>query len=180
MARLARRVVLAVVLLLVVGAGSGWLWLRSSLPVSDGTLALPGLEESVRIGRDAHGIPTIRASSEHDADFALGFLHAQDRLFAMDMMRRYGAGRLSEVFGARTVSIDRTMRTFGLYRAAAAQLEGLSPAVRAALDAYSAGVNAFLATRHGALPPEYYLLGARPEPWQPADSLVWGKIMDLQ
>jgi penicillin G amidase len=180
MARLVRRVVLAIVMLLVVGAGSGWLWLRSSLPVTDGILALQGLEKSVRIGRDAHGIPTIRAASEHDADFALGFLHAQDRLFAMDMMRRYGAGRLSEVLGARTVPIDRTMRTLGLYRAAAAQLVGVSPAVRAALEAYAAGVNAFLAMRRGALPPEYYLLGMRPEPWQPVDSLVWGKIMDLQ
>ena len=179
MARLVRRVVLAIVLL-VIGVGSGGLWLRSSLPVTEGTLALPGLEKPVRIGRDAHGIPTIRAASEHDADFALGFLHAQDRLFAMDMMRRYGAGRLSEVFGARTVPIDRTMRTLGLYRAATAQLAGSPPAVRGALDAYAAGVNAFLATRKGALPPEYYLLRTRPEPWQPADSLVWGKIMDLQ
>ncbi len=81
----------------------------------------PGLTAPVRITRDAHGIPTIRAANEHDADFALGFLHAQDRLFAMDMMRRYGAGRLSELFGARTLAIDRTMRTLGLYRAAAAQ-----------------------------------------------------------
>ena len=98
----------------------------------------------------------------------------------MDMMRRYGAGRLSEVFGARTLAIDRTMRTLGLYRAAEAQFAGLSPAVRATLEAYAAGVNAFLATRRGALPPEYYLLGAAPEPWRPADSLVWGKIMDLE
>jgi penicillin amidase len=84
------------------------------------------------------------------------------------------------VLGERTLAIDRTMRTLGLHRAAVAQLAGLSPEVRAVLEAYAAGVNAFLATRHGALPPEYYLLGTRPEPWQPADSLVWGKIMDLQ
>jgi penicillin G amidase len=178
--RLMARIVLALLLVLVAGVGAGALWLHSSLPVSDGTLALPGLEQSVRVSRDAHGIPTIRAASEHDADFALGFLHAQDRLFAMDMMRRYGAGRLSEILGPRTLAIDRTMRTLGLYRAAAAQIAGLSPELRAVLEAYAAGVNAFLATRRGALPPEYYLLGARPEPWQPADSLVWGKIMDLE
>jgi len=174
------RVFYAVILLLVAGAGSAALFLHSSLPQTDGTIALPGLEKSARVSRDAHGIPTIAAASEHDAAFALGFVHAQDRLFSMDMMRRYGAGRLSEWFGARTLPIDRTVRTLGLYRAAAAQYAGLSPEVRGALDAYAAGVNAFLATRTGALPPEYYLLDARPEPWKPADSLVWGKIMDLQ
>jgi len=95
-------------------------------------------------------------------------------------MRRYGAGRLSEVLGARGLGIDRTMRTLGLYRAAAAQFAVLSPEVQAALTAYADGVNAFLATRHGALPPEYYAIGAAPEPWRPADSLVWGKLMDLE
>ena len=68
----------------------------------------------------------------------------------------------------------------GLYRAAQQQYDALSPELRAVFDAYAAGVNAFLATRRGALPPEYYLIGAAPEPWTPADSLVWGKIMDLQ
>jgi penicillin G amidase len=174
------RIVLGFMLLIGIAAGSTALFLHSSLPQSDGALALPGLEASVSVSRDRLGIPTIVASSEHDADFALGFVHAQDRLFSMDMMRRYGAGRLSEWFGARTVPVDRAMRTFGLYRAAAAQYAALSQPVRAALDAYAAGVNAYLATRTGALPPEYYLLGARPEPWQPADSLVWGKIMDLE
>jgi penicillin G amidase len=178
--RLLTRVLLAVVVLLAVGAGGTGLWLRTSLPTTDGTLALPGLREPVRVSRDAHGIPTIRAESEHDADFALGFLHAQDRLFQMDMMRRYGAGRLSEVFGARTLAPDRAMRTLGLYRAAQAQFAVLSPEVQQALAAYADGVNAFLATRKGALPPEYYLLDTNPEPWRPADSLVWGKLMDLQ
>jgi len=175
-----RRIVAGILLLCVLAAGAGYAFLRSSLPQTDGVLALPGLTADVRITRDAYGIPTIHAANEHDADFALGFLHAQDRLFAMDMMRRYGAGRLSEVFGRHTLALDRTMRTLGLYRAAEAQYRFLSPPVRAALDAYAAGVNAFLATRRGALPPEYYLLGITPAPWRPADSLVWGKIMDLQ
>jgi penicillin G amidase len=167
-------------LLIVIAGGSGTLWLYSSLPVRSGTLMLPGLEHPVRVARDRYGIPTITAASEHDADFALGFLHAQDRLFSMDMMRHYGAGRLSEIFGARTLGIDRALRTFGLYRAAEAQYANLSAPVRAALDAYAAGVNAFLATRKGALPPEYYLLDFKPEPWRPADSLVWLKLMDLE
>lgn len=180
MGRLIRRSFGILLLLLVVGAGAEALWLRSSLPLTDGTLAVSGLDHEVRIVRDRYGIPTIRAQSEHDAAFALGFLHAQDRLFAMDMMRHYGAGRLSEIFGTRTLGIDETMRTLGLYRSAEAEYAGLAPPVRATLDAYAAGVNAFLATRRGALPPEYYLLGAAPESWRVADSLVWGKIMDLE
>ncbi|HXP32255.1 MAG TPA: penicillin acylase family protein [Stellaceae bacterium] len=159
---------------------AGYLWLRTSLPLTAGQVTLPGLAAAARITRDSHGIPTIVAASEHDAAFALGFLHAQDRLFSMDAMRRYGAGRLSEWFGERTVPIDRTMRTLGIYRAAERQLATLSPETRMVFDAYAAGVNAFLATRRGALPPEYYLLRISPEPWRPADSLVWAKLMDLQ
>lgn len=175
-----RRIAFGLAVVLAAAAAAVALFLRSSLPVTGGTLILKGLDAPVEVTRDAHGIPTIRASDEHDADFALGFVHAQDRLFQMDMMRRYGAGTLSAVFGARTLQIDRTMRTLGLYRTAEAQLGELSPPVRAALQAYAAGVNAFIAARRGALPPEYYLLGIGFEPWQPADSLVWGKIMDLQ
>ncbi|HUK59320.1 MAG TPA: penicillin acylase family protein [Stellaceae bacterium] len=180
MRRLLTRGFLALLVLFIVVAGAAGLWVHSSLPVTDGTLTFDGLGAPVRVSRDAHGIPTIRAQSEHDADFALGFLHAQDRLFQMDMMRRYGAGRLSEVFGSRTLASDRTMRTFGLYRAAEAQFAVLSPEVQQVLTAYAAGINAFLATRKGAFPPEYLLVGANPEPWRPADSLVWGKLMDLQ
>jgi penicillin amidase len=175
-----RRIAYGILLLVLAAAGSVYLFLRSSLPVTGGVLALPGLEAPVQISRDGRGIPTIRAASDHDASFALGFLHAQDRLFQMDLMRRYGAGRLSELFGRATLNLDRTVRVLGFYRAAEAQYAGLSPQVRGALDAYAAGVNAFLATRRGALPPEYYLLGTTPEPWRPTDSLVWGKIMDFE
>ena len=175
-----RRVLLILLLLPVLAAGAAGLWLHSSLAVTDGRLRLPGLEREVRVTRDAHGIPTVVAQNEHDADFVIGFLHAQDRLFAMDMMRRYGAGRLAELFGARFVGLDRGTRMLGLYRAAERQYAGLAAPTRAALDAYAAGVNAFIATRRQAWPPEYYLLRAAPEPWRPADSLVWAKIMDLQ
>jgi penicillin G amidase len=172
---------LIVVLALAVGAGGvSYLWLRSSLPQTKGQLVLPGLAAEVTVTRDAHGIPTITAQNDRDAAYALGFLHAQDRLYAMDLMRRYGAGRLSEWFGAAALPIDRFTRTLGLYRAAQQQYAGLSPELRAVFDAYAAGVNAFLAARRGALPPEYYLVGGAPEPWTAADSLVWGKIMDLQ
>src|ERR1700723_1849569 len=129
-------IALAIVALLAAAAGSGYVWLRTSLPLTDGMIELAGLQSGVRITRDRYAIPTIIAASEHDAGFALGFVHAQDRLFSMDMMRRYGAGRLSEIFGARTLPIDRTMRVLGLYRAAEAQYATLAPEVRAAPAAY--------------------------------------------
>ncbi|HKW52991.1 MAG TPA: penicillin acylase family protein [Stellaceae bacterium] len=167
-------------LLPVLAVLGGFLWLRSSLPQEDGRLVLAGLGGEVRISRDQHGIPTIAAGNERDAAFALGFVHAQDRLFQMDLMRRFGAGRLSEWFGPATLRADRFSRTLGLYRAAERQYAQLSPDLRAALDAYAAGVNAYLTTREGALPPEYQLLRVTPETWRPADTLVWGKLMDLQ
>ncbi|HXZ00293.1 MAG TPA: penicillin acylase family protein [Stellaceae bacterium] len=177
MARVIIRTLLLAPLIVIAG---GLLWLRSSLPPHDGRLALDGLAAEASIARDAHGIPTIRAANEHDAAFALGFVHAGDRLFQMDLMRRAGAGRLSEWFGARSLRTDRFMRTIGLYRAAERELPLLSPPLRAVLEAYAAGVNAYLAGRRGALPAEYYLLNVAPEPWQPVDTLVWGKLMSLQ
>ncbi|HEX9491054.1 MAG TPA: penicillin acylase family protein [Stellaceae bacterium] len=167
-------------LLPVIALLGAFLWLRSSLPQEEGRLVLPGLGAEARISRDEHGIPTIAAASDRDAAFALGFVHAQDRLFQMDTMRRYGAGRLSEWFGPTTLRADRFTRTLGLYRAAERQYALLTPELRAALDAYAAGVNAYLAHHQGLLPPEYQLLRATPEPWRPADTLVWGKLMDLQ
>ena len=166
-------------LLVVVGAG-GYLWLRTSLPQTTGTIAVPGLGGAVKIVRDADGIVTIRADNEADAFYALGFAHAQDRLFQMEMMRRLGAGRLSEVVGADTLGVDTYMRILGLYRLAEAEAARLPDDMRATVEAYAAGVNAFLEVRSGALPPEFQLMGVDPEPWRPADSLVWGKLMAMQ
>src|SRR5579872_223284 len=178
--RAARRIFLGLLAILVLGLGGGFLWLRSSLPETTGTLHLAGLSGRVQIGRDAQDIPTIRAENDRDAMFALGFVHAQERLFEMDLYRHLGAGRLSEWFGNATIATDRNFRVLGLYRAAESQYALLSPALQAVLDSYAAGVNAFLSERRGALPPEYYLLNTTPEPWRPADSLVWIKFMDLQ
>jgi len=177
-----RRAVLGLLLLLLVLGGGAYLHLRSSLPQVSGSVAVKGLTGPVTIARDADGVPTITAGSDADAVFGLGFAHAQDRLFQMEMMRRLGAGRLSEVIGEQTVPIDKQMRVLGLYRAAKAQFDALSEPARRGLQAYADGVNAYLATRGGAfaaLPPEFLLLRFSPEPWQPADSLVWGKLMAL-
>lgn len=167
-------------LLLALLAGGGYLWLRGSLPQTEGTLAIAALGAPVELLRDADGLVTIRAESERDAAVALGYAHAQDRLWQMDFMRRAGAGRLSEVVGETTYELDRFLRTLGLYRTAEANLAHLSPALRDLLEAYAAGVNAYLAAPGGPLPPEFQLLRYAPEPWRPADSLVWGRLMALQ
>lgn len=164
-----------IVLLIV----AGFLLLRTSLPQEAGAVRLAGIAAPVEVVRDANGVPAIFARSEDDAYFALGFVHAQDRLWQMEAMRRLGAGRLSEFAGARTLAIDRWMRVLGIYRLAEATLPLLSPEVRRAIDSYAAGVNGYLRSHSGVLPPEFLLTGDRPEPWRPADSLVWGKLMAM-
>jgi penicillin amidase len=174
-----RRIIVGAVLLLLVVAGAGFFYLRSSLPRVEGRVAVKGLTGTVTIARDADGVPLITAADDADAAFGLGFAHAQDRLFQMELTRRAGAGRLAEIFGADAVASDRQMRVLGLYHLAEAEFPLLAEPVRRGLEAYAAGVNAFLATRAGALPPEFLLLRFTPEPWRSADSLVWGKLMDL-
>jgi penicillin amidase len=168
--------VIAIVLLLAASVAL-W-WLDSSLPELSGSYTLTGITEPVRIVRDRNGVPHIYARTYDDAMYALGFVHAQDRLYQMESQRRIGAGRLSEVAGSSTVSFDRMMRALGLYRRAEADFATLERGTQRALEAYAAGVNAYLAHRREKLPPEFLLIG-EPEPWKPADSLVWGKLMAL-
>ena len=170
----------ALLLFLGVVVVGGYAWLRTSLPQTSGTIAVPRLEHPVQIVRDADGIVTIKAGSEAEAYYALGYTHAQDRLFQMEMMRRTGAGRLSEVIGSATVDTDKLMRLLGLYHLAEADVATVPAEMRAVLDAYAAGVNAYIDGHQGALPPEFALLRFHPEPWRPADSLVWGKLMAFQ
>jgi penicillin G amidase len=174
-----RSLSLVLLLLVATAAGGGWIFLRSSLPVTSGTLRLTGLIGPVSIVRDPNGVPAIRAENQHDLYMALGFVHAQDRLFQMDLQRRLAAGRLSEIFGPRALVSDRTMRTLGLYRHAVAGIEFVSPEFKDVLGAYAAGVNAFL--NSGArLPIEFTVLNYRPEEWHLGDSLVLGKLLALQ
>ncbi len=174
------RGLLAALAVLVLAGASGYLWLRTSLPQMSGTLRLAGIAAPVDILRDRHGIPHIRAETDADAYFALGLVHAQDRLFQMEFMRRLGAGRLSELVGKATLSLDRRMRLFGLYRLAEAAFEHLGPGPRAMLEAYAKGVNAYIETHPGVLTPELVAIAGRPEPWRPADSLVWARIMAMR
>ena len=157
--------------------GGGLLWLRTSLPQTEGKLAVDGLAQPVTIVRDDDGIPHIRAETTADAYFALGFVHAQDRLWQMESIRRVGEGRLAEIVGKPGLASDRFARIIGYERLARAALAQLSPDARAAVDAYTAGVNAWLNTHSGALPPEFVALRFAPEPWKPEDCLIWGKLM---
>jgi len=169
------------VLIAVLAAGGGWAWLQSTLPGANETVEVPVLQAPVDVLRDDAGIPHIFAKSGNDAYFALGYVHAQDRFWQMELMRRFGAGRLSEIFGDRTLASDKWMRTLGLYRLAQQKFAQLPPATRQALTIYAAGVNARIKQSQslpwGTPAPEFALFRFKPEPWRPADSLVWGKIM---
>jgi penicillin G amidase len=155
--------------------GAFW-YLRLSLPKVSGELEVTGLSAPVEVLRDAEGIPHIFAASEADAQFALGFVHAQDRLWQMEMNRRIGAGRMAEVLGRPAFEGDRFLRTLGIRRAAEASLRHLDAETRKLLAAYAAGVNAFLGTRP-VLPPEFWLSNFTPEPWSEVDSASWAKMM---
>jgi penicillin amidase len=166
---------LAIALLL---AGAFFWYRGSTQPQLEGRMQLPGLESPVDVVRDAEGIPHIYAKSTHDAYFALGVVHAQDRLWQMEMNRRIVSGRLAEVLGPKALDTDRFLRTLGIRRNAEAIVRHLAPDARAALEAYADGVNRYLAQRGGMLPPEFLLTGASaPAPWEPADSVAWQTMM---
>ncbi|GAB4212267.1 MAG: penicillin acylase family protein [Roseiflexaceae bacterium] len=168
-------IVLALVLAL---GGGGYLWLRGSLPQTNGAIKLAGLSGPVEVLRDASGIPHIRGASEEDALMGLGYVHAQDRLWQMEFQRRIGNGRLSEVLGTTTRQTDIFLRTLGPHRAAARAWSTARPEERRAIEAYVRGINAFISTHHGReLPVEFTILGFEPEPWRPEDVIVWIKMM---
>ncbi|HEU0061225.1 MAG TPA: penicillin acylase family protein [Hyphomicrobiaceae bacterium] len=164
--------------------GVGYAWLRATVPATSGRLVLEGIAAPVAITRDREYVPHIFAKSRRDLLFALGFAHAQDRLWQMELSRRSGQGRLSEIFGQRTFGTDVFLRTLDLYGHAERSLAALTAQERQDLEAYADGVNAFMARRRGWLEPrfapEFILLRHTPEPWRPADSMVIAKLMALQ
>lgn len=174
------RWLVALVLLATLGVTSwAYLRLRASLPVLDGDVALPGLSGPVTVERDALGIPTIRAQNPGDLYRALGFLHAQDRYFQMDLLRRRAAGELAELFGPPALRIDRETRIHR-FRALAREIWAREQrsAAGTILSAYVQGVNAGL-SRLGARPFEYQVLGLEPVSWKPEDSILVGYAMAL-
>jgi penicillin amidase len=147
-----------------------------SIPDYNGRLDLQNLNSEVKIYRDSLAIPYIIADSEEDAAFALGFVHAQERMFQMDLMRRAGEGRLSEIFGSRTVPFDRMFRTIGLRRIIDEHYPNLSDNTKNKLSAYSRGVNSYL-ENYNNYSFEFDILGYIPERWQPEHSLLVAKLM---
>ncbi|EYD73546.1 Penicillin amidase family protein [Rubellimicrobium mesophilum DSM 19309] len=178
------RATVALVLVGVLGFGFIW-WVASrSMPDYDGTWAVQGIGAPVEIVRDHSDVPHIFGKTDADVFFALGYAHAQDRLWQMLMLRRTVQGRLSELFGERTLPIDRLMRRLDLYTLATASVDAQDDDAGAALDAYSAGVNAWLqevnAGARGRGAPEMWLFPQAISPWQPADSLAILKLMALE
>ncbi|MCB1055548.1 MAG: penicillin acylase family protein [Acidobacteria bacterium] len=168
---------LIVLLLLIVAAGAWWWLTRSGLPARSGSFELPGLEATVTVRWDRWGVPNIEAASLRDASAALGYLHANDRMTQLEIGRRAASGRLSEVLGEITLDYDRGMRKLRLRRAAETLWQSAGPESKEALEAYAAGVNAWLDERGSRLPPTLELLGIEPEPWQPVDSLCFALLM---
>jgi penicillin amidase len=169
-------VALAACLLGVTLAGLGWFSIGTQAgPPASGAAAVPGLAERVRIERDHLGVPHIDAATPEDAWLALGFAHAQDRLWQMEVQRRAATGRLSELFGRSTLPADRLARTLDLAGAARHEARALAPGARAVLEAYCRGVNRWLeliADGEVARPFELRWLDVEPEPWGPTDVLA--------
>jgi penicillin G amidase len=171
------------VLLLVAATVLVVVMVRRPLPQTTGEISVPGLHGSVEVIRDANGIPQIYADTTADLMRAEGYVHAQDRFYEMDIRRHITAGRLSELFGSRTLETDKAIRTMGWRRVAEQELALVQPDTRAALEAYADGVNAYLDTHNPSqISVEYTLLRAsgldyKPEPWTAVDSLAWLKAM---
>ncbi len=178
------RAVLAVIALAAGGAALAYYLAIQSLPDYDATLTLDGPVQEIEIVRDRYAVPHILSKNDSDAFFGLGFVHAQDRLWQMTLMRRTVQGRLSEIFGPETLHIDELMRSLDLYGYARQAVAFQTDDARAALKAYSDGVNAWLrvvqkeALGRGA--PEFFLFSPDISPWTPADSIAVQKLMALQ
>jgi len=164
---------LALVLFLVVAAS----YLYSAKTNPSGKKTIKGLGDSVVITFDEVDIPHIKANSQADAIFALGYLHASERSWQLEMNRRLASGRLSEILGGETVSIDRYIRTLGIKRAAENQFDRYPVSAKRLLQAYADGVNAGNAQLGWALPLEYFLTGSKPGHWSPTDSVAWMLMM---
>lgn len=184
MIRWLKRIARIAFLLLLVSIGVGSVIAWRSVARQQGLVTLaangqPSLSANVSIRRDSIGVPHIRAKSREDAYFALGFAHAQDRLWQLEMNRRIASGELSEVLGEPALSTDRFIRTLGVRQAAEKQYAKLPEEARAALQAYAAGINAFIDQEMAAPPIEFWLTQTSPGHWRPVDSVAWLIMMAL-
>jgi penicillin G amidase len=173
------RLLASLAVLVLAALAAAWFTLRASLPVIDGRAELPGLTASVSVERDAAGVPTLTGRNRADLARALGYLHGQDRFFQMDLMRRAAAGELSALLGPSLLPEDRELRVHRFRDVAARVVSGADASSLAVLQAYTAGVNAGLASLRSR-PFEYWVLGSRPEPWRDEDTILCVHAMFLQ
>ncbi len=157
-------------MLVIVWFAGPWL-LSFSVADSSGSISVPSLERPIEITFDAKGIPQIWAETDEDAMFALGWLHASERLFQMELIRRMAVGELAELFGEFAYDMDVFQRRLGIKRMAQQGVRKLTPETRELLEQYSQGINAWIAHKR-ILPPEFILINTTPEPWTPLDSLA--------
>ncbi|MEX1286307.1 MAG: penicillin acylase family protein [Acidimicrobiia bacterium] len=160
----------------------GWLTVRNPFPQTDGTIAIAGLDDEVRVTRDDAGVPHISATSERDLYLAQGYVHAQDRFWQMDVWRHIGQSRVSEMFGSSQVETDAFLRTLGFNAIAVEELAALPEERRQVLEWYAEGVNAWLDGRSGSeLSLGHFLVGLlyghEPEPWEPIHTIAWARMM---
>src|SRR5450755_3490085 len=175
------RIVIAILVLLLIAflAFDVWFYraVRAALPQEDGTLLLAGLTQPVMVSRDSLGIPSITASNLDDLFFAQGYITAQERLWQMDMTRRFASGDLAVILGPEFVDTDREQRILGLRQAAEKAVAQMDPAQRAQFQAYASGVNAYIAEHTKTLPLEFRFLTYAPHVWTVEDSLLVGLSM---
>lgn len=178
------RILSGLITLGVLGILISYYFLERSVPDYNAQYQIEGLDGPVEILRNSNNVPHILGQTDQDVYFALGFAHAQDRLWQMTLMRRTAQGRLSEIFGTRTVKIDETMRRYDLYTYAQQAVGLQDDQTKVALSAYARGVNAWIeevnrgARGRGA--PELFFFSNEIAAWSPADSLVILKLMALQ
>jgi len=179
-----KRISAVLAALLLIAAAAVGIYVYRASPALDGELPAPGLRDRVTVARDPSDVTHIKAGSPRDAWFALGYVHAQERGWQLELNRRVMHGELSEVFGPATLETDKLLRTLGVVRAAERQWQGLPAEGREAMQAYSEGINAFYAASPQALSPEFHVLGVKPggasgTAWSPSDSLAWSLMMAL-
>ena len=176
-ARILLWLLLAVVFLVVAAIAYAYYVAHSALPQLDGQLHVSGISAPVTVTRDSHGVPTIEAANLEDLFFSQGYVTAQDRLWQMDIMRRYGSGELSEILGEDLLKLDREQRILGLRAAARKALEMANPRDRSFFEAYAHGVNAYIDAHRDHLPLEFRILRYEPKPWLAEDSVVVANSM---
>ncbi len=164
------------VLVIFILLGS-YFYLRKSLPEYEGVDKVKGINNEISIYRDQYAIPTIYAENDDDVYFALGYVHAQERLFQMDLTRRAGEGRLSEILGSKTIAFDKMFKTIGLMKVSEEAFKRYNPEVKNSLIAYANGVNEFIKNNPDKFTVEFSVLGYKPELWKPEHSILIAKLM---